>query len=557
MSQHAQAPPFAVHSSDAIAAIIQEGRRHYGPDSNYNFSSIREKLFLLPDPASAPGSVLVRTLSRSKDILELDTIGAGPYGPAGELYILEAFREHETQAKLTSTEAERKVLQEQVRNNTSDAQTYVEHSNQAIQALKKLREEVDQARTEQTALKEQRDTAERERDEAQREEAEIQTRLVVADDALMQARQEMAKSKSSESTHPLLTAHAPAAPPVVANAWSPRLPAAPLGTLVPSYSFGIPRDTIQSTESRSFMRGCGRYYDLVKIRSGSQAHVFVARDAMSPSPVAIKATGAIARRAFPESAWREIAALSRVQHLNLAGIRDVMLTNDQNNHLVHLDIKPSNVLITSEGAAKIADLGLAEDTRAAHPDFRNYPVGTLWFRAPEALLRAVAIDTSFDIWGWSVTYAELLSGERRPIFQAEDPCTAMSLIASSLLPARKSSFGEGQSNARLELWAGAYRLPGAVGSSYLHANDVKGQTRFEAGDGPDVFFGRLRQAICTDDRTSTFLIEPLVSAMEINPILRPSAKTLLRSPSWSEGPHVTAAGYRPPEIERTTRHTRW
>ncbi|KAL9937306.1 hypothetical protein V8E36_003715, partial [Tilletia maclaganii] len=320
-------------------------------------------------------------------------------------------------------------------------------------------------------------------------------------------------------------------------------------------------------------------------------------------PVAIKATGAIARRAFTESAWREIAALSRVQHPNLAGIRDVMLTNDQNvgpclsivldfattdllrvsinqripvelrklwgrqmlagiealhdNHLVHLDIKPSNVLITSEGTAKIADLGLAEDTRAAHPDFRNYPVGTLWYRAPEALLQAVAIDTSFDIWGWSVTYAELLSGERRPIFQAEDPCTAMSLIASSLVPARKSSSGEGQSNARLDLWTGADRLPGAVGSSDLHANDVKGQTRFEAGDGPDVFFGRLRQAIGTDDRTSTSLIEPLVSAMEINSILRPSAKTLLRSPSWSEGPDVTAAGYRPPEIELTTRHTRW
>ncbi|KAL9933606.1 hypothetical protein V8E36_007264 [Tilletia maclaganii] len=93
MSQHAQAPPFTVHSSDAIAVIIQEGRRHYWPDSNYNFSSIRDKRFLLPDPASAPGSVLVRTLSRSKDILELNTRGAGPYGPVGELYILEAFRE--------------------------------------------------------------------------------------------------------------------------------------------------------------------------------------------------------------------------------------------------------------------------------------------------------------------------------------------------------------------------------------------------------------------------------------------------------------------------------
>ncbi|EFJ45821.1 hypothetical protein VOLCADRAFT_93937 [Volvox carteri f. nagariensis] len=75
---------------------------------------------------------------------------------------------------------------------------------------------------------------------------------------------------------------------------------------------------------------------------------------------------------IPESAFLKLVAvplLSAVHHMHSRGI-------------LHRDIKPENVLFTADRTPKLADLGLAIDTREERP---NSNAGTLDYMAPEVL----------------------------------------------------------------------------------------------------------------------------------------------------------------------------
>ncbi len=81
------------------------------------------------------------------------------------------------------------------------------------------------------------------------------------------------------------------------------------------------------------------------------------------------------------------------------------------NFILHRDLKPNNLLISSDGVLKIADFGLARDFGDA-PDLVTKPltvqVVTLWYRAPELLLAMSDYGPGIDIWAVGCIFAELM-----------------------------------------------------------------------------------------------------------------------------------------------------
>ncbi|MSQ70343.1 MAG: response regulator [Betaproteobacteria bacterium] len=78
--------------------------------------------------------------------------------------------------------------------------------------------------------------------------------------------------------------------------------------------------------------------------------------------------------------------------------------------VVHRDVKPGNVLMTSEGAAKISDFGIARINRASYTQF-GHVLGTPHYMAPEQYNGEQATERT-DIYAAAVLIYEVLCARR-------------------------------------------------------------------------------------------------------------------------------------------------
>ncbi len=85
--------------------------------------------------------------------------------------------------------------------------------------------------------------------------------------------------------------------------------------------------------------------------------------------------------------------------------------------LVHRDVKPSNVLLTPDGRARLVDFGLTSSQGSDRLTRSGSQLGTLHYMAPEQL-RGGAIDARADVYSLGATLHELLT--LRPPFDAQD-----------------------------------------------------------------------------------------------------------------------------------------
>ena len=102
-----------------------------------------------------------------------------------------------------------------------------------------------------------------------------------------------------------------------------------------------------------------------------------------------------------------------------AGLREAL-----SKGVLHMDVKPSNLMLADEGRLKIVDFGLAQ-TKRHRDDLDRNIIGTPLYIAPEQIIGGVS-DARMDIYSLGITFFEMLygftpfTGESVPdIFQAK------------------------------------------------------------------------------------------------------------------------------------------
>ncbi len=197
----------------------------------------------------------------------------------------------------------------------------------------------------------------------------------------------------------------------------------------------------------------GRYILQEKLGSGGMAEVYRARDKLLDRPVAVKILHAEYRSdvEFVERFHREAKAAGKLSHPNIVNIYDVGtdgidhyivmeympsntlkdkireegpldiltavniacdiasgLCHAHSNNIVHCDIKPHNILMTSDGHAKIADFGIARAVTESTLTYSGNVVGSVRYFSPEQA-QGGAITPKSDIYSLGVVMYEMLT----------------------------------------------------------------------------------------------------------------------------------------------------
>ena len=93
--------------------------------------------------------------------------------------------------------------------------------------------------------------------------------------------------------------------------------------------------------------------------------------------------------------------------------------------LIHRDVKPKNIMLTPDGVAKLADMGLARmaaDEQAAQAE-AGKAYGTPYYISPEQIRGEIDIDFRADIYGLGATLYHAVTG--RVPFEGPTPAAVM------------------------------------------------------------------------------------------------------------------------------------
>ena len=217
-------------------------------------------------------------------------------------------------------------------------------------------------------------------------------------------------------------------------------------------------------------RGVPGYQLMRKLGAGAMAVVYLARQVSLDRMVAIKfiAKKHLSDPIFVERFYKEGRAAAKLNHPHIVGAYDVGQAGEQHYFImeyvdgdtvfdrmqakkrlpekealaiirqvalalehahergfVHRDIKPKNLMITSTGVVKLADLGLARamgDQEAAAAE-TGKAFGTPYYISPEQIRGLAEIGPPADIYGLGATLYHMLTG--KVPFEGKNPNEVM------------------------------------------------------------------------------------------------------------------------------------
>ncbi|CUS09125.1 unnamed protein product [Tuber aestivum] len=172
------------------------------------------------------------------------------------------------------------------------------------------------------------------------------------------------------------------------------------------------------------------------------------------------------------------------------------------------DIKPNNLLLSTNGQLKLADFGLARSFSDPYRAMTSTVI-TRWYRPPELLFGAKSYSSSVDIFSLGLVFAELLL--RVPFLPGDSDVHQLKLIATALGTPTEQN------------WPGVTKLP-----EYVIPNT--GDIRPEQGR---LFYGETFRALTPEGLTL------LMSMLRLDPRKRWSAKQCLQSEWFKEEPMPT------------------